>query len=200
MKRTQIVTRAVVALITIAAVGLFVWTLVRATIYAPDSLVAPASRALEVSLPVLTATSSLPSRLIVPLLGINANIQYVGENAQGNMRAPDNFTDVSWYEYGTIPGSIGTAVIAGHVDNGLGLDGVFKHLSDIVVGADVYIETTGGDTRHFKVSDVEVYPYQSCRDAFHTKWCGSPQSHYLRRSWVTGGDTYDQRIVIYADS
>jgi LPXTG-site transpeptidase (sortase) family protein len=123
----------------------------------------------------------------------------VGVNALGNMRAPSNFTDVSWYEYGTVPGMVGSAVIAGHVDNGLGLDGVFKHLSDMQVNDDLYIETIGGAMLHFKVSDIETYPYQ---DVPTTTLFGQDDAARLNLitcdgTWVPGHDTYDHRIVIY---
>ena len=198
MKQSNRITRVVVALVTISAVVVFIWIFVRATIYQPDTELQPAPQELAMSAITLSATSSLPSRLVIPSLHINAHIQYVGENAVGNMRAPDNFTDVSWYEYGTVPGATGSAVMAGHVDNGLGLDGVFKHLSDIAVGADVYIDTAGGDTLHFQVSDIEVYPYQSVPPTIFSQHDAARLNLITcEGSWVEGGETYDHRIVIY---
>jgi LPXTG-site transpeptidase (sortase) family protein len=189
----------IIGLIVLIAAGVFVWTFVHAVVYAPeDAGPIPVMQAGASPGLYQVGTSSLPSRLVIPSLGINAHIQYVGENALGNMRAPDNFTDVAWYEYGTVPGTVGSAVIDGHVDNGLGLDGVFKHLSDIVVGADVYIETAGGATLHFKVSDIEVYPYQSVPETLFTQNDATRLNLITcDGNWVTGGDTYDQRVVIY---
>ncbi len=187
-----------IALIGAIAIGIFLWTLVRATLYAPDTQIFPATPALAMSTLTLSATSSLPTHLVIPSLGIHAHIQYVGENASGNMRAPNNFTDVAWYEYGTVPGNVGSAVIAGHVDNGLGLDGVFKHLSGIALGADVSIETAGGAVLHFKVSDIEVYPYQNVPSTLFTQNDAARLNLITcDGSWVPGGNTYDQRIVIY---
>lgn len=192
-------TRIVVALIVAAALSIFVWTLVHALFYAPETVgAAPSASA---SIPALTAaaTSSLPSRLIIPSLSINANIQRVGVNAEGSMRAPDNFTDVSWYEYGTVPGNIGSAVIAGHVDNGLGLDGVFKHLSELRINDELYLLTAGGTMLHFKVSDIETYPYQSVptETLFAQNDAARLNLITCDGAWVRGHDTYDHRIVIY---
>src|SRR6185503_17165796 len=78
-----------------------------------------------------------------------------------NMGTPSNFTDVAWYKYGTVPGQVGSAVIDGHVDNGLALAGVFKHLTDIKNGADVYVITKEGTKIHFVVQDIQSYPYKS---------------------------------------
>ncbi|HUO56244.1 MAG TPA: class F sortase [Candidatus Paceibacterota bacterium] len=192
--------RALVTLVVVFALCVFVWTLVRALWYAPDTGPAVPHPLAAQAHAVTAPTSSLPSRLIIPSLHINANVQHVGVNAAGNMRAPDNFTDVSWYEYGTVPGFRGSAVMAGHVDNGLGLDGVFKHLDQLKIGDDVYVQTNGGAMLHFIVSDIEVYPYQNVPTSLLFSRNDTARLNLITctGSWVPGGaDTYDHRIVIY---
>lgn len=187
-----------VAFIAVAAAIVFSVTLTHALFYAPDS--GPAVPPLTAGTPAQeAATSSLPARLIIPSLNINASVQDLGINAQGNMQAPDNFVDVGWYKYGTVPGYIGSAVIDGHVDNGLGLDGVFKHLSDLKVNDDVYVQTAGGKMLHFQVSDIEVYPYQNA--PVDTIFAQSDAARLnlitCDGTWVDGKDTYNERLVIY---
>lgn len=189
--------RILLGIIIVAAVCVFGYTLVHALWYAPDQGPAVPQGLVQ---PAHVATSSLPSRLIIPSLHIDAKVQDVGVNAQGNMRAPDNFTDVTWYEYGAVPGHIGSAVMAGHVDNGLGLDGVFKHLDSLKVGDEVDVQTEGGTIVRFVVNDIETYPYQSVpAQALFNR---SDKAHLnlitCAGTWVPGGaDTYDHRLVIY---
>ena len=150
--------------------------------------------------PVSTSTSSLPKRLIVPTLGIDANVQYVTVNAKGNMGTPNNFTDVSWYKPGTEPGKVGSAVMAGHVDNGLSLAGVFKKLDTIQVGDDVYVQETNGTKLHFKVEKVTSYPYTEVPvQAIFTSSDGSKRLNLITcvGAWVPGQKTYDRRLVVY---
>lgn len=172
-------------------------TLVHALWYAPES--GPAVPASLETAPVV-ATSSQPERLRIPSVGVNAAVQYVGINAQGNMRAPDNFTDVAWYDLGTVPGQLGSAVIDGHVDNGLGLAGVFKHLDEIKVGDSIYVDTKAGQTLRFVVTDIDLYPYQSVpvQKLFGQKDAARLNLITCGGSWVSGGDTYDHRLVIYS--
>ena len=197
----KIIIRILLAFVVLAAAGVFALTLVRSVAYSPEMPpVATSSVSSDITPQLFTvASSSLPSRLIIPSLNINANIQYVGVNAKGNMMAPDNFTDVSWYKYGAVPGNVGSAVLAGHVDNGLGLDGVFKHLTDLKVNDDVYIEERDGTKLHFKVSDIEVYPYNSVptNTLFAQNDAARLNLITCDGSWVSGQDTYDHRIVIY---
>ena len=190
MQRTFLVTIALVAL------SIFGATLVRALWYAPELEVAvPATSAVVRSVP----PEEQPARLSIPSLDIDADIQYVGVNAKGNMGVPSNFKDVAWYKYGTVPGQLGSAVIAGHVDNGLGLAGVFKHLGDIKVGDDVYIETKNGSTLHFKVVEKASYQYQSAplERIFNRKDDAYLNLIACEGNWVKNEKTYDQRLVIY---
>ena len=151
--------------------------------------------------PVSTLTTSrYPSQFSIPSLHINAHVQLVGINAKGNMGTPNNFTDVAWYKYGVIPGDMGSAVIDGHVDNGLALAGVFKHLVDIQVGADIYVTTVGGASRHFVVTRIDTYDYTSApvAEIFNSQSPAQIRLITCGGTWVPFGKTYDKRVVVTA--
>ncbi|MGH7141605.1 MAG: class F sortase [Minisyncoccia bacterium] len=133
---------AVIAIIVlVVGVAVFGAVLVHAAFYAPE---AESAAPIASSTPYAGATSgatfsaNTPVRLVIPALNINANVQHVGISYAGNVMVPSNFTDAAWYRGSAEPGQQGMAVIDGHVDNGLGLAGVFKHLTDIKVGDDIY--------------------------------------------------------------
>ncbi len=102
-----------------------------------------------------------PSRLIIPSIGVNANVQYVGVTASGNMGTPDNFSDVAWYRDGTLPGNSGNAVIAGHVNDGLALPAVFWNLGELKAGDDIYVQRANGNMLHFVVTGSETFAYNA---------------------------------------
>jgi|GEM_PF-921395 sortase (surface protein transpeptidase) len=157
------------------------------------------NNATAVALPVQHGTN--PSRLIIPALNINAHVQYVGINATGNIGTPNNFTDVAWYSYGVVPGEAGTAVIDGHVDNGLGLAGVFKHLSDIHIGDEVDIITKDSERVRFIVANIQKYDYQNvpAQAIFGTSLASSFLNLITcNGTWVQGGDTYNERLIVTA--
>lgn len=164
----------------------------RANKYSFDSSAAAASSSV--------LSSTYPSRLIIPAVNINASVQRVGIARSGAMGVPSNFTDVAWYRYGTVPGQIGSAVIDGHVDNGLGLDGVFKHLSDVQVGDEVDVKTVGGRTLVFKITNLSYFDYKSVpADALF----GPTDDAELKiitcsGSWVQSDKTYNKRLVVTA--
>ncbi len=193
MKRT---TRIILIFVIIAALIVFAATLVHAVWYAPaDNLQVPATTTTARLVP----PEEQPARLIIPAIEVDAAVQYVGVTAQGAMGVPNNFSDVAWYKYGTVPGERGSAVIDGHVDNGLSLAGVFKRLGELKPGDDVYIERKNGERTHFRVEAMETYPYQEVplervfnkdTDAYlNLITCGG--------SWIKTAKTYDQRLVVY---
>ncbi len=154
-----------------------------------------------VSVAVSDAHNAYPSRLIIPSLSIDAHVQYVGVNKKGNIGTPNNFTDVAWYARGVVPGQLGTAIIDGHVDNGLGLAGVFKHLVSMKVGDDVYVVTKGAEHIHFVVTHVEAYDYEhvTSEDIFGTSTdVRSINLITCDGEWVLSGDTYNKRLIVTA--
>ena len=204
-------------LMTICAV-FFMHTLLKAAVYAPqgggpqvnstqeiipDIATTTTTTTATSDVPMLLSTAALakyPSRLIIPSLHIDAHVQMTGVNVNGNMGTPNNFTDVAWYKYGTTPGKVGSAVIDGHVDNGLALAGVFKHLVDIQTGADVYITTIGGVNLHFVVSSINMYDYKSApvKDIFSDQGVAQIRLVTCGGTWVPSDRTYDKRVVVTA--
>lgn len=192
-------TRIAAATTTALAVVVFVVVLGRATLYSPSEEVA--APALEAVAPARDVTpADLPERLRIPALGIDTAVQQVGVKADGHMANPNNFTDVGWYKYGTVPGFAGSAVMAGHVDNGLKLAGVFKRLNELPVGAEVVVTTVGGETRTFVVTEVTSY---KTAEVPIERLFTAADGEYLNLvtcdgAWVAGEKTYDRRLVVYA--
>ena len=147
----------------------------------------------------MQAAEMLPAKLLIPSISVNAKVQHVGITKKGNMATPRNFSDVGWYKYGTVPGRLGSAVIAGHVDNGFALPGVFKHLERVQKGDDVYVEMENGDVLHYIVTGFSTYDY----DADAKTVFGEKDKRYLKLitctgAWMPQHRTHDKRLVVTA--
>ncbi len=179
------------ALLTLFSFSVFGIVFVNATLYSPNGEIEIAKE------PALR----YPVRLSIPSLGINAKVQRVGITKKGNMAAPSNFADVGWYKYGTIPGGRGSAVIAGHVDNGLALPGVFKNLENIKNGDDIYITTTQKNNPiHFVVKNIAIYSFDSpTGNIFNNKDGSLIQLVTCTGTWVPQYGTHDKRLVVTAE-
>ncbi|MES2953746.1 MAG: class F sortase [Patescibacteria group bacterium] len=147
-------------------------------------------------------TAALPIRLVVPSLSVDANIQQVGITVSGAMATPKGFSDVGWYKYGPLPGDQGSSVMAGHFDDALGGDGVFKHLADLSEGDLVVVVFDDGSTREFKVREKKMVPYQSA-DAESVFLARDGGSHLnlvtCGGTWVRGSRTYSERLIVFTD-
>lgn len=142
----------------------------------------------------------MPGRLVIPKLGIDSKIEYVGLTKSGNMGTPMSFANVAWYKHGTIPGRQGSAVLAGHVDNGLSLPGVFKNLGRLVPGDEIEIVRKDQSMVRFIVTDVAAFPNAE----FPTEEIfNQSDGSYLRLitctgKWDRGAQTYEDRLVVTA--
>lgn len=140
-----------------------------------------------------------PVRVKIPSLDIVADVEAVGVNWKGNMASPSTYHEVGWYKKGTRPGEVGSAVIDGHVDNGLGLNGAFKHLEDIAVGDDVLVDMKSGERLRFVVVEKAIYPYLEVPVDTLFSRADAARLNLVTCDgrWVRGGDTYDHRLVVY---
>lgn len=139
-------------------------------------------------------------RIIIPKIKVNADITEVGLTKKGNMAAPSNFYDVGWYKYGAFPGETGSAVLAGHVDNGIAMPAVFKKLDVLEVGDDIYVKTEDGKELHFKVTGEKTYAYDEAPAEVFKDTSGK----YIKLITCTGTvirelRTHSQRLVVTAE-
>jgi len=166
-------------------------------IFLPNSLKNLAKAAIKQNDPI---SPLYPKRLIIPAIKINAKFQYVGVTYAGNMATPNNFSDVGWYKYGPMPGQDGSAVVAGHVNDGLALPAVFWNLNKLKTGDDIYIERVNGTKIHFVVTGQAVYDYNS-----PTTEIFSGSNHPLLKlitctgTWISAINTHNERLVVTAE-
>ncbi len=139
-------------------------------------------------------------RIIIPDIKVSAKIQEVGLTRKGNMAAPTKFSEVGWYKYGAFPGDTGSAVLAGHVNNGIAMPAVFGKLENLQNGADIFIETKEGKRLHFIVTGRKIYPYNSApEEVFQDKGGKLIKLITCTGSIIKELRTHSERLVITAE-
>jgi sortase (surface protein transpeptidase) len=120
---------------------------------------APAARTVAAQPPGAPAAdpNSKPVRLVIPAIGVDSTLQALGLAKDGSLQSPTSYGRAGWYAKGVIPGSVGPAVIAGHVDSVAG-PGVFFRLRDLKAGDRISVQRQDGTVLHFVVDDVHAYP------------------------------------------
>jgi len=137
---------------------------------------------------------SVPDTVIIPSINLDSPIQPLGLNSKGEMDVPNGKTNnVGWYQYGTVPGDIGSAVLDAHVF------AAFANLNQLTSGSDIYIVSNDGAKLHFVVSDVETYALADVplKTLFNRR-----DGRYLNLITCAGKltpdhSTYDHRLIVY---
>jgi LPXTG-site transpeptidase (sortase) family protein len=201
MTNGQRITAAVVSIMTLCACAVFASTLVHASLYyQAEDEATPAQAGIAISGAPAQGNPEIPAHLLIPAIGVDAHVQDVGIGKSGNMAVPTNFTDVGWYRYGPAPGQKGSAVIDGHVDNGFGMDAVFKKIGALAPGDDIYVKTKDDRTVRFVVTGVETYPADDVpKELLFTRDDASRLNLITcAGTWESDKKAYDERVVVYA--
>jgi hypothetical protein len=139
--------------------------------------------------PVLAA----PVHVAVPAVGIDSGLERLGLDTTGALLPPADFGSAGWYAQGPVPGEVGPAVIAGHVDSRSG-PAVFFRLREVVVGDQVEVIRADGTVGRFTVTRVARYP----KTAFPTEQVYGPTPDAELRL-ITCGGRFDRAARSYTD-
>ena len=143
-------------------------------------------------------TLSPPSRVKISKIGVDSSLQALHLDAQGALQAPTDFATAGWYADGTVPGGVGPAVIAGHVDSKHGR-AVFYRLHELRPGDVIEVKNATGWLT-FRVTDIDRY----AKDGFPTAKVYGPTPDAQLRLITCGGrfdssaGSYVDNVVIYA--
>ena len=160
----------------------------------------PAGALPEVPAPMVTDRPPAPAtgRLRLPAAGIDARIEPVLVDAQGNMAVPSRPDLVGWYARGPAPGSPGDAMLDGHLDTAAG-SAVFGNLSRAAPGNHLTVEWGDGRSYEFVIESVHLYGYDAHpAGLFATD--GPPRLSLVTCAgpWDSRLGTYRQRLVVDA--
>jgi sortase A len=198
----------------------------RATV--PPTTPAPVTPAVPapVTAPTLSLLSpyvAVPLRLELPSIRTSGPVLAVGITAAKAMDAPEGpandpvWQDAFWYRGGAIPGAVGTATIAGHVDDSLGRPAMFGRLDELRPGDPIVVQDlrTGLEV-HFVVDATASYTLaQAATTPVLEQIYGTGPVHGLDNQPTADGlahltlitcagkfdyskGTHDHRLVVYA--
>jgi hypothetical protein len=142
--------------------------------------------------------SSKPVSIDIPAIGVSSTLQYLGLTAQHTLQVPapgPHYNEAAWYKYSSTPGSLGPAVILGHVDSAAQGPSVFFRLGDLRPGDQVLVTRADGLVAVFRVDGVRRYP----KDHFPTLLVyGNTDDAALRL--ITCGGSFDYATGHYVDN
>jgi hypothetical protein len=134
-----------------------------------------------------------PTRLRMKAIAVDEPLEVLELDPAGELKPPNAFDKPGWFGKGVVPGDVGPAVIAGHVDSSEG-PAVFFELHKLTAG-DVVEVQRGGQWVSFRVTGTQRYP----KDDFPSERVYGPTPGAELRL-ITCGGTFDRRTLSYRDN
>jgi LPXTG-site transpeptidase (sortase) family protein len=187
-----------------SAVGTLVSAVILLSVASPGKLIelvqsTSTSAAMSTGPLATISNRSLPVRLTIAKINVDAATSYVGLRSDGDVDQPKHIADVGWYKYGVLPGNPGSAVIIGHVNGLRGEPGVFKNLNKMRPGDTFSVTDDKNQAATFTVQTSRVYSHDDQpKEVFET----NPDSYVnlitCTGSWDATRHMYEERLVVFA--
>jgi sortase (surface protein transpeptidase) len=91
-----------------------------------------------------------PTRVAIPSIGVESDLETLGLESDGRIQPPVAWEKAGWYSKGVVPGDVGPAVIAGHVDSPYG-PAVFLDLAQLTEGDEIQVTLSDGSVDTYRV-------------------------------------------------
>jgi hypothetical protein len=157
----------------------------------PSPIPVPSGRTLRPASLATVQQAARPAWLSVPAIGVRTRLVDLGLNKNGTLQVPASTAVAGWFAGSPRPGTVGSAVIAGHVDSRTG-PGIFFWLRTLRPGEHVYVGRADGTMAEFTVTAVRTY----AKDQFPTVAVyGSVPDAELRL--ITCGGVFDRSLGSY---
>lgn len=158
---------------SVAAAGALLLALLLGACSAPDAASSPSSSPSpgafsagglqDPSAPEPAEAASTPTRVQIPAIDVDTTLEDLGIDASGRLSAPVDFDLAGWYAGGVVPGQVGPAIIAGHVDSPTA-PAVFADIGALTPGDEIIVTLADGAALTFVVSGTT----QSAKAEFPT--------------------------------
>lgn len=144
---------------------------------------------------------TLPTRLKIPKIQVDAAFEYVGLTLEGAMDVPGGPLRAAWFNLGPRPGEIGSAVISGHYGWKNNIPAVFDNLNKLKKGDKIYIKDKGGVTNTFVVNELKTYGENDDASRVFNSSDGRAHLNLItcQGIWNKNKKSYSERLVVFTD-
>lgn len=170
---------------------------------APLQIVQPPSIAASADPPgrkgrVAILPRSRPVSVDIPAIEVDSVVRDLGRTADGALETPapgPYYDDAAWYRHSPTPGSLGPAILMGHVDSAANGPSVFFRLGELKPGDRVSVTREDDSIAVFVVDRIHRY----AKDDFPTETVYGNIDHAGLRI-ITCGGAFDDAAGHYLDN
>ena len=159
--------------------------------------------------PMLTTTptklvraAGIPTTIKIPAIQVDAAIDMVGTTPAGDMEAPKSPMVTGWYKSGPRPGTVGSAVIAGHYgDSSSKVKSAFDNLNNLKIGDEITISDDANETFTFVVTKTLILGRNDNSQDVFTSDDGKSHLNLItcHGTWEQSEQTYSDRFIVYTN-
>lgn len=145
-----------------------------------------------------TLPRARPVSLDIPAIDVHSVVRDLGRTADGALETPapgPYYDDAAWYRHSPTPGSLGPAILMGHVDSAANGPSVFFRLGELRRGDRVSVTREDDSVAVFVVDQVQRY----AKDDFPTQTVYGDIDHAGLRI-ITCGGAFDDAAGHYLDN
>ena len=135
----------------------------------------------------------------IPDIGVSSDIELLSLNTNGALLPPVDFDRAGWYAGGVVPGQIGPAIIAGHIDS-VTAPAVFANLHEVRPGMKILVSLSDGSVLTFTADRSEVAPKTQFPSSSVYGNVPTPQLRVITCDGTFNSATghYDDNLVVFA--
>lgn len=138
-------------------------------------------------------------RVQIPAIGVDSGLEQLSLDASGTLLPPTAWQSAGWYSGGVLPGEVGPAVIAGHIDSTTG-PAVFVHLGQLHAGDEILVTLSTQDVEKFRVTSMERAPKAAFPAASVYGPVPAPELRLITCDGVFDSSTghYTDNLIVFA--
>lgn len=107
--------------------------------------------------PASTTSGVVAAHIDIPDIGVSTDLESLAVDATGILHPPTDFDKAGWYSGGVLPGQVGPAIIAGHLDSTT-KPAVFEHLDAVKPGSRIVVTLSDGSAVSFAATSSSLVP------------------------------------------
>jgi LPXTG-site transpeptidase (sortase) family protein len=145
--------------------------------------------------------TSLPVRLKIPNISVDAAIDSVGLTPAGRVDVPKGPATAAWFNLGPSPGEPGSAIIDGHSGWKNGIPAVFDNLYKLKKGDKIYVEDSSGVSTAFVVREFRSFSPNAEASVVFNAVDGLAHLNLITCTgdWNPITKTHTDRLVVFTD-
>ncbi len=169
--------------------------------HSTQQVLAAEKTALPTTPKITESIPSYPARIVIPVINVDASLDYVVLGPNGILKAPKVPANAGWFAWGPVPGQMGSAVIDGHFGYENNIPAVFDNLHKLQTGDVLTVIDDLGVNINFVVRELRVFSNKDDTSSIFGLADSKARLNLItcQGAWDQEQKSYSGRLVVFTD-